>query len=265
VNHLPALPAVLRKPGLFITGTDTGVGKTVSTCGIAWALRKQNPGIRVGVCKPFATGCRHDRSGLVSQDAEAIAHFSDTGLNLETVNPIRFVPPMAPGPAAQAEGLPVDYQLLCRALEEIDAAHDVVLIEGVGGIMVPLDPDNPHMTVLHFARALGYPVLVVARAGLGTLNHTAMTCRLLSLAGLRLAGLVVNNYIPDVAAHTDPSMSSNLQWLQEMNNTELLAVSPLVPEEQVRPDRGVISDDVLHSFLQTDWLSICRPAQHQGT
>ncbi len=257
-----ALPKLTR-PGLFITGTDTGVGKTVATCAIAWALRRQNPGIRVGVCKPYATGCRSEREGLVSEDAEALAYFADTRVDLDTINPIRFIPPMAPGPAARMMSQTPDIDALALALKRIDQAHDVVLVEGVGGLLVPLDPANPSVTVLDFATALAYPVLVVARAGLGTLNHTAMTCALLKNAKLKLAGLVVNNYEPDVARHTDASMSGNLEWLRTMNRTDLLAVSPNQPQGRVAPEKGIIADDVLHAFLRTDWLQIVAP-QRRG-
>ncbi len=254
-------PAPIRftRPGLFITGTDTGVGKTVATCAIAWALRRQNPGIRVGVCKPYATDCRSEREGLVSEDAEALAYFANTHVDLDTVNPIRFIPPMAPGPASVLAGTPPDIDALTLALKRIDQSHDVLLIEGVGGLFVPLDPKRTRITVLNLAVELALPTLVVARAGLGTLSHTGMTCTLLKEAGVKLAGLVVNNYEPDVAKHTDASMSGNLEWLRKMNATDLLAVAPRQPEGAVAPEKGLISDDVLHAFLRTDWLQILKP------
>jgi dethiobiotin synthetase len=248
----------LTRPGLFITGTDTGVGKTVATCAIAWALRRQNPGIRVGVCKPYATGCRNQREGLVSEDAEALAYFADTRVDLDTVNPIRFIPPMAPGPAAAVTGTAPDIDALTRALIRIDQAHDVLLIEGVGGLLVPLDGTRPNLTVLNLAVELALPTLVVARAGLGTLSHTAMTCRLLKQAGIKIAGLAVNNYEPDVAKHTDASMATNLQWLQKMNAVDLLAVAPKQPDGAVAPEKGIIAQDVLAAFMRTDWLQILK-------
>ena len=108
-------PIHLRSRGLFITGTDTGVGKTVVTCALAWALRRQGVA-RVGVCKPFATGCRRDREGLVSPDAEALAHFADCRLPLDVINPLRFAAPLAPAVAAEQAGLPTDFAPLRRSL-----------------------------------------------------------------------------------------------------------------------------------------------------
>ena len=256
-------PIQLRAPGLFITGTDTGVGKTVITCAIARALLAQRRGARVGVCKPFATGCRRDREGLVSEDAEALAHFADTPWPLDVVNPVRFVPPVAPGVAGQMTDRDVDWADLVRTLELIDGSSDFFLIEGVGGLLVPLDRRKPDLTVLDLIRAVGYPVVVVARAGLGTLNHTAMTVRLLRSAGCAVAGLVVNGYEPDVALHTDASMSGNREWLQRMNRLPVLATCPKLPEEEVQPQKGIISASVLEAVALTYWPDVA--GESEGT
>ncbi len=191
----------LRQPGLFVTGTDTGVGKTVVTCAIAAALRAQGMA-RVGVCKPLASGCRKEREGLVNTDAEALAHFADCRLPLDVINPIRLAPPMAPAMAAAVSGERIDWAGLARALQRLDEASDGLLLEGVGGLLVPLDPKQPTLTVLDLAAAMGYPVLVVAHSGLGTLNHTAMTIRLLREGGLRVAGVVMNTFDADGSADT---------------------------------------------------------------
>ncbi len=148
---------LLRSPGLFVTGTDTGVGKTLVTCAIAAALRRQRPSWRLGVSKPFSTGCRRDREGLVNPDAEALAHFADCRLPLATINPIRFIPPLAPAVAAEQVGGKVDWPLLAQSLEELDEHSDALLIEGVGGLMVPLDPQRPRLTVLDLARRCDTP------------------------------------------------------------------------------------------------------------
>src|SRR5690606_33250183 len=159
------------------TGTDTGVGKTAVTCAIG--ARLHAAGLRVGVSKPFATGCRWERENWVSSDAEALAHFSDCRQPLDVINPVRYGPPVAPAVAAEMTGKNADWAELWRAMRLLDDSSDVVLVEGVGGIMVPLPgPAGQVITVLDLAAALRYPVLVVCRAGLGTLNHTAMTVRL---------------------------------------------------------------------------------------
>jgi dethiobiotin synthetase len=237
------------KPGLFITGTDTGIGKTVVTCAIAAVLRQR--GLTVGVCKPIATGCRHDRLGLVSEDAEALAHFSDCRLPLATINPIRYHAALAPAVAAERQSPEGDEAALAESLRQIDRVSDVVLVEGVGGLLVPTDR---HRTVLDLITTLGYPVVVVTHARLGTLNHTAMTCRIIRQAGLRLAGLVINRYCIDTANLAE---ATNPRWLARQNDTIVLATLPDAPE--IAPARAVMPPEILDAVALTDWQAICRP------
>jgi len=98
----------LHKPGLFITATDTEVGKTAIAGGVALTLGRQNPGRRLGVSKPFASGCRREREELVNADAEALAHFADCREPLHVINPIRFKAPLAPAVAAEQVGRPIE-------------------------------------------------------------------------------------------------------------------------------------------------------------
>lgn len=257
----------LRAPGLFITATDTGVGKTVITCAIAAALRAQSAdkthdharAFRVGVSKPFASGCRRDREGLVSEDAEALAHFADCRQPLETIAPIRFADPLAPAPAAERLGVPIDYQALALGLERIDDASDVILIEGIGGLLVPLDPRKPKLTVLDLIRSIGYPTVIVTRATLGTLNHTAMTVRLLKQARCAIAGIVINGFDADSARRgreEDLAMTTNRPWLEKMNRVPLLATTPVCDTQLVRPEKGVIAPAILDAVAQTYWPDV---------
>lgn len=288
------IPPRLTRPGLFITATDTGVGKTLVTCAIAHALRHSSPPAppsprksrpprtpalpdaqarsapppvspRIGVCKPMASGCRRDREGLVNEDAEALAHFADCRLPLDIINPIRFAAPLAPAVAAEQEGRSVDLPELARSLEVLDEASDVLLVEGVGGLLVPLCPReaprprsaDPYHTVLDLAVALGYPVVIVCRAGLGTLNHTAMTVQLLRQSGCALAGLVINGYEVDAAGQlADPSLGSNRLYLERMNRLPILATIPRCPVEQVQPHKAMIPPAVLEAVALTCWWDL---------
>ncbi|MCX5659324.1 MAG: dethiobiotin synthase [Planctomycetota bacterium] len=253
-------PPLLRKPGLFITATDTGVGKTTITCAIARALRRESQRMRVGVCKPMATGCRRDREGLVSEDAEALAHFADCRQPLDVINPVRYVLPVAPAVAAEATGEPIDRDAIARSLTLLDESSDVVLVEGVGGVMVPIDGRHPRVTVLDLAASLGYPVLVVCRAGLGTLNHTSMTVRLLRDAGCMIAGVVINGYVADTSlsesALADASMVSNRRWIEKMTGLPILAVSPACPVEEVVPHQAKIPPAILDAVALTYWSDV---------
>lgn len=238
----------VNRPGLFITATDTEVGKTVVTCAIAAALRRQ--GVRVAVCKPVATGCRREREGLVSDDAEALAHFADCRLPLDVINPVRYREPLAPAVAAERKKEPIDWQAIDDSLRRLAADHDVVLVEGVGGLLTPLDNRR---TVLDLAKHLRLPTVVVTRPVLGTLNHTAMTCRLLRNARLRLAGLVLNRYDPDTR---DLAEATNPRWLSKQNSARILATLPETPG--VAPEQAKLPETVIEAAATADWRSVMR-------
>ena len=268
----------LTSPGLFITATDTEVGKTVTTCAIAAALRVQT-GKRVSVCKPYASACRREREGLVCGDAEALAHFADCELPLDVINPMRFAKPLAPGAAIEQGEAAGDIERLVHCLQQLDDAGDFMLVEGVGGLLVPLDDGSPCHTVLDLIRALDYPVAVVCRAGLGTLNHTALTVSALKAAGCKVAGLIINGYVPDpsdpVAAagrdsaiandelkqrlDEDVSMPSNRSWLSRMNNMPVLATFAKCDRAKVRPEQGVLPVEILEAAAATNWKNVMRP------
>lgn len=245
-------PLRLTTPGLFITATDTEVGKTVTTCAIAAALKRN--GLGVGVSKPIASDCRRERDALVCADTEAIAHFSDCQHPLHTITPVTYREPLAPAVAAQRERRPVDYAAIGDALSRLDRdeAHDVLLIEGIGGVMVPLDDEHD---VIDLMVAIGYPVVVVTRPTLGTLNHTAMTCRLIREAGLRLAGIVVNRYN---AESNDIAEATNPLWLAKQSNTTVLATIP--DATNVAPQEALIPPAVLDAVALADWPKIAKPA-----
>lgn len=241
----------LTLPGLFITATDTEVGKTVITCAIATVLRRA--GWRVGVCKPIATGCRHDREGLVSEDAEALAHFSDCRLALDVINPVRYRSPVAPAVAAEQTNEPVSDSLIAESLRRIEAQSEIMLIEGVGGLMAPIDA---HRTVLDLSTWIGYPVLVVTRPQLGTLNHTAMTCRLIRDARLRLAGLALNQYNPETS---DVAEVNNPRWLALQNATQILATVPRA--DGVGVAKAQLPESIIEAVAMADWAHVCRTPQ----
>jgi dethiobiotin synthetase len=182
--------------GLFITGTDTGIGKTALTCAILRGLRSAGRDA-VGF-KPAAAGVERlpagpdgaERDGW--SDAEALLEASGgtaCGETIETLCPIRLRAPLAPHLAARAEGRQVNLDEAWRALNGLGARHEVVVAEGAGGLLVPLDERT---TVLDFILAWGRPVVVVAHDGLGTINHTALTVRELQRSGAAVAGVVLN-------------------------------------------------------------------------
>lgn len=159
-----------RISGLFITGTDTGVGKTYVAALIVRTLAAE--GRTVGVYKPVASGCRRQDGALVSDDAVALWEGADRPGDLEHVCPQRFEAPLAPPMAARAEGREVDIDLLHRGLEFWREQSEIILVEGVGGLMSPIAEKT---YVADLAAAFGFPLVVVSRNVLGTINHTLQT------------------------------------------------------------------------------------------
>lgn len=211
-------PLTLSGPGLFVTGTDTGVGKTVATCALARLLRQH--GKQVGVCKPLASGCRREGAQWINDDAVALRAAAGNVWPLAQVNPIAYGPPVAPAVAAAEEGSVPDWSRLADVLRAFDRDADCTLVEGVGGLLVPIDPRDAQCTVIDLIAAIGLPTVIVTRAGLGTLNHTAMTCRLLVAHDCAIAGLIVNRHGIDA---DDASVATNCDWLKRMTGAPVLA------------------------------------------
>jgi len=206
-----------RVRGLFLTGTDTDVGKTYVGALIARRMRKA--GLRVGVYKPAASGCRRQGDRLVSDDALQLWEAAGRPGTLDEVCPQCFAAPLAPHLAARAEGRRLDPQQLRRGLEPWLARSDVVLVEGAGGLLAPLGEEE---FVADLAYDLGYPLVVVARNVLGTINHTLQTlfvaCRY--RGGLPVAGVVLNNPVPPPPG--DFSLPTNRQELSARADCPIL-------------------------------------------
>jgi dethiobiotin synthetase len=189
--------------GIFITATDTGVGKTYVASGIARALRQD--GIDVGVMKPAETGCRRRSGKLVPADAIRLMKASHAEDSLELVNPFRLSKPLAPSVAAASEGKRIVPAKIIKAFRVLAKRHDFMLVEGAGGIMVPLTRDYLY---LDLAVDLGLPVLIIARPGLGTINHTLLTISALKGRQIPIAGVVINyalDWKRGVAESTSPA------------------------------------------------------------
>ena len=186
-------------PGLFITGTDTNVGKTFVASAIARALVRE--GRQVGVLKPVATGAERLGETWRCADAEFLIGAIGGGIPLERVTPLLFSEPLAPPVAARRAGTPLHRDAVLAAVAESmawwEGQADVMVVEGVGGWLCPLAEG---MTVADLAIALDFPVVVVARRGLGTINHTLLTVESIRLRGLRCAGVILNGSEPT----TDP-------------------------------------------------------------
>jgi dethiobiotin synthetase len=193
--------------GLFITGTDTGVGKTLLCCSLAALLR--DLGYRVGVMKPVETGCVERDGEFVPDDALRLQDASGCAEPMEKICPYRLAEPLAPSVAAERAGIKIDIDHLLALYHEMRSKHDVTLVEGAGGLMVPL---LPGYTFADFARVFELPVIVVAANKLGAINHLLLTLEHAACKELTVLGYVLNRVSDDtsLAAETNREVLAGL-------------------------------------------------------
>jgi dethiobiotin synthetase len=194
--------------GVFVTGTDTGVGKTVFCAGLAWALKKRH--IDVGIMKPFATANKVFSRRYKSEDTAVLARAAGAREADADLNPSFYNLAASPMMASSLTGKPPPaIDAVQESLRRLASKHEFLIVEGIGGIMVPLTVSS---TVADFAKLADLPVLIVTRPGLGTLNHTVLTANACKDYGLRIAGIVVNSMprIPDIVESNNPDALNKL-------------------------------------------------------
>ena len=196
--------------GLFVTGTDTGVGKTVLAAALCAALRAR--GVGVAAFKPVLTGLDEAPDPAWPPDHELLA--SVTGQPPEDVAPLRFGPAVSPHLAAEVAARPLGLDELVAAARERGGRAEALVVEGVGGLLVPFGPEA---SVRDLAAALGLPLVVAARPGLGTINHTLLTLEAARAAGLRVAAVVLTPWPDD----PDAIARSNRTTLAELGGVEV--------------------------------------------
>jgi len=218
---MPTLPK-----GIFITGTDTGVGKTVVTSALGSLLKLS--GLIVIPFKPIQTGTKLD----ATLDIEFIQKVMGTDYLVDTVCPYRFTEPLAPMVAAEIDREKIEIGEIIEVFNDLCSLADIVLVEGAGGLVVPIN-DNYYMADL--ALELGLELIIVTRPGLGTLNHTLLTTEYARRKGLGILGLVINNYPtnPSIDERTNPEM------ILKMTNEQIIGILPHDPE--ISAEEGGIS------------------------
>lgn len=227
--------------GWFITATDTGVGKTVIAGALAWLVRQR--GRRPGVFKPIATGCRHDpRLGLVNEDTEFLAHCAEAPETLEVITPVCYAGELAPMVAARREHRPIDWNVIEESYDRIRSASDWMIVEGIGGLLVPIDDTR---NVADLARRLDLPLVIVARPGLGTINHTLLTIEAARTRNLEVAAVIINGYEPSsgtLAEETNPQTIAELAGMR---------IPLIVPHDRhVDVSKGQLSESVLYPLRE---------------
>jgi dethiobiotin synthetase len=211
--------------GIFITGTDTGVGKTVVASTLARLLNVS--GVNVGVMKPVTCGCMEENGLPVSEDAKLLAWSAGVSWTDPDTAPYMLRLPIAPAEAARREGVQIDFRLISDSLARLSSRHDFVILEGAGGLMVPLCEG---LLMADLIKHLSLPIIVVARPNLGTINHSLLTCFAARQLGISVKGVVINNYpeIPGIAEEYAPNMIASLTGVQ------LLAILPHVQGKGLR-------------------------------
>lgn len=210
--------------GFFITGTDTGVGKTRVALGLLNALAAA--GYRTAAMKPVACGVIETQADPGNEDALLLQQQASVSLAYDAVNPYLFAAPIAPHLAAQRAGRHIEIAHIKKVFDEISAQADCVMVEGVGGWCVPL---NGRETSADLAVALGLPMVLVVGIRLGCLNHALLTCESITRYGLPLAGWVANVVTPGFT-----ELEENIAALSERITAPLLGVVPYLPALDAR-------------------------------
>lgn len=209
--------------GYFVTGTDTGVGKTLASCALLHALRARHA--RVAGMKPVAAGAELAPQGeLLNEDVAALRAAGSVHVPPELGNPYALAEPVSPHIAARLAGLRIDIELIAQRYRRLAAQADAVVVEGAGGFCVPL---NERETGADLAQRLGLPMVLVVGLRLGCLNHALLTQEAIAARGLQLAGWVANRIDPAMRSAQD-----NLDTLRQRLAAPLLADIPWMDDPQ---------------------------------
>jgi len=233
---------VSKRRGVFVTGTDTGVGKTWVAASLARFLSRR--GLGVAVCKPVETGV--EDISLPGPDARLLLEACGRDWPLEQVAPYRLTRPLAPDQAARIDDVRLDLNRMVEAIDSLAEQADFVIVEGAGGLMVPLCGG---LLIADLARQIDLPLLVVARAGLGTINHTLLTSFAARQMDLDLAGIIING-VPEAPSEAEANAPHAIASLA---SAPLLATLP-----QVETDipKGIdLLADALENSPSLPWLT----------
>lgn len=204
--------------GIFITGTDTGVGKTFVAAGLIRVMKER--GINVCPMKPVETGCRVIKGQLVPDDAVKLIKASGVDEQIDTINPYRMKKPLAPLIAAELEGVRIEKRIIFNAYRKLAKKYDTIIMEGAGGIMVPL---YKRYFFLDLVNDLNLPLIIISRPGLGTINHSLLTIEAARKKGIKVLGVVFNNASK---SKQDLSCKTNPEVIARVGKVPVLGIAP---------------------------------------
>lgn len=216
----------------FVTGTDTGVGKTTVTSALC-AYCSIEKGLNVGVMKPFESGLSLYGKDSLPWDAISLKEASGSQDDLALINPYAFETPVAPQAASELEHVQIDLENLDMIYGRLKKEHEVVFIEGAGGILVPI---KKNFFFCDLMKRWKTSVIVISRLGLGTINHTLLTCRFLKIEGIRVAGVILN----DTEGKTDAATKTNPDILSRYLDVPLMGIFPHIRREETMDRKGLV-------------------------
>ena len=217
----------MKTKGLFITGTGTEIGKTVVAGCMAATLR--HSGINVGVMKPICSGD--------NLDAQYLKHAAQVNDPLTLINPVYLKHPLAPSVSARIQKKEISIKDIDNAVNALSEKYEILIVEGVGGIAVPIKDDY---LVAHLIQHLDYPILIVAHIGLGTINHTYLTVAFARQFDIEIVGIVLNYLQPEEAG---PAEHTNPYEIEKLTQTPVIGVLPYQKRlDCANPDRSFMVD-----------------------
>lgn len=249
--------------GFFVTGTDTGVGKTIITAALIRAAHIL--GFKACGMKPIETGCKTAGSRqeavvsskgktLIPSDGMFLKKMAGMADPLDLVTPVCFEKSLAPLSASGIEGKPVDLKKIKKAFAYLAGSYDAVIVEGIGGLLVPI---NKEYFVLDLARDFGLPLIVVSRPGLGTINHTMLTVNYALKEGLNVAGIIMSytrTQEGDLAEKTNPEV------LKQISPVPIIGIFPYLKDlESSAIEKAVIKNldlELIRTFLKSQQNSV---------
>lgn len=229
--------------GFFVTGTDTGVGKTIITAALIKAAHLL--GFKACGMKPIETGCKREefkvkssklkvKDMLIPSDGTFLGEITGTGESIDLITPIRFENPLAPLPASEIENMPIDLDKIKTAYKELSNKYDVIIVEGIGGLLVPIKRGH---FVIDLAKDFGLPIIVVSKPGLGTINHTMLTVNYAIKEGLDVAGIIINHTRPPertLAENTNPEI------IRRLSPVPVIGIFPYLKDLESRTIERVV-------------------------
>ena len=193
---------------LFVTATDTDIGKTYVCAGLAYALKKS--GIDVGIMKPFACGVKQ-KIGFSSNDLTILTNAAMVDDAEDIINPFFYPIPASPYTAAKNLGVKIDIKHVIKCFRKLDKIHDIMLVEGIGGIMTPILKDY---AIIDLIKDLMANTIIVTSSKIGTVNHTVLTCNMCKNMNIPIKGLIINNF--DSTGYPIPELERDLSALTDL-------------------------------------------------